>query len=113
MPAGLDFLPFHVDHVIAKQHRGQTVEGNLAFCCSHCNAHKGPNVAGIDPRTGRVVALFNPRSDEWATHFAWSGAELIGLTPKGRATVLVLAVNLEDRLAAREALMNEGVFGEE
>ena len=112
MPASLDLLPFNVDHVIAKQHRGRTVAGNLAFSCSHCNAHKGPNVAGIDPETGDLVPLFNPRSDKWAEHFSWAGAELVGLTPSGRATIIVLAINLEGRLAAREALMDEGAFGE-
>jgi hypothetical protein len=24
---------------------------NLALACHHCNLHKGPNLAGVDPRT--------------------------------------------------------------
>ena len=105
-----DSLRFQVDHVIAKQHRGHGVADNLALCCAHCNRHKGPNVAGVDPDTGEVVPLFNPRADEWEQHFSWVGAELLGLTPKGRVTVQVLAINSEDRLAARQALVDEGAF---
>jgi hypothetical protein len=45
-------LPFHVDHIIARQHGGQTVLDNLALSCLHCNRHKGPNIAGIDSATG-------------------------------------------------------------
>jgi hypothetical protein len=47
-----DFYPtvaFPIDHVIAKQHGGPTVFGNLALSCLHDNSHKGPNVAGFDP----------------------------------------------------------------
>jgi hypothetical protein len=35
---------------------------------------------------------------------------LLGRTPVGRATVVVLNVNLPHRLAQRAALMAEGVF---
>ncbi len=40
---------FPIDHVIARQHGGRTRLGNLALACLHCNAHKGPNLTGIDP----------------------------------------------------------------
>ena len=35
-------LPFHVDHIIAEKHGGQTVSSNLAWACFSCNLHKGP-----------------------------------------------------------------------
>ena len=28
-----------------------------------CNLHKGPNLSGVDPDTGQVVRLFDPRDD--------------------------------------------------
>lgn len=55
--------PFHVEHVVARQHGGTTELDNLAFACWHCNLKKGPNLAGIDPETGQTVLLFNPRKD--------------------------------------------------
>jgi hypothetical protein len=43
---------------------------NLALACWTCNLKKGPNLSGVDPMTGQVAALFNPRDDEWAEHFS-------------------------------------------
>jgi len=105
-----DPLPFHVDHVIAEQHRGATSFANLAYSCSYCNAHKGTNVASIDPVTRRLVSLFNPRRDRWEKHFRWAGARLVGTTSVGRVTVLTLAINHPINLALRRSLINEGVF---
>ena len=61
LPARAYPLPFHVDHIVARKHGGQTVLENLALACLHCNRHKGPNIAGNDPNTGDVVRLFYPR----------------------------------------------------
>src|SRR5271165_4288477 len=36
---------------------------NLALACYHCNAHKGPNLSALDPESGALVRLFNPRLD--------------------------------------------------
>ncbi|HEX4056633.1 MAG TPA: HNH endonuclease signature motif containing protein [Tepidisphaeraceae bacterium] len=110
IPLRFDALPPAVDHVVARQHGGRTEMANLAFCCAHCNAHKGPNIAGIDPNTKRAVRIFSPRTDEWASHFRWNGAMLIGLTPEARATIVVLAINDPFKSAARQALMDEGTY---
>ncbi len=56
-----DPLPFQVDHIIAEQHGGETVFENLAWSCLHGNKYKGPNIASIDPLTGKLVPLFHPR----------------------------------------------------
>jgi hypothetical protein len=102
--------PFQIDHIIAEQHDGLTVASNLALACFACNQHKGPNLAGIDPKTVRRVWLFHPRRQKWSRHFRWSGPRLIGRTPVGRATIAVLAINAPHRVAQRMALMEEGVF---
>jgi hypothetical protein len=78
IPAAFDPLPFQVDHIIAQQHGGETVLDNLAWSCLHDNKHKGPNIAGIDPVTKDLVALFHPRRQRWDRHFFWSGAILVG-----------------------------------
>ena len=80
----------HVDHIVAKQHGGPETPDNLALACLRCNLCKGPNLTGIDPTTMQVVALFHPRQDRWADHFAYLGARIGGLTPTGRATVELL-----------------------
>ncbi|MGH7213528.1 MAG: HNH endonuclease [Tepidisphaeraceae bacterium] len=110
VPFEFDFAGEELDHVIAQQHGGPTTFSNLAAACGYCNRFKGTNLSGIDPRTGKVVRLFNPRKDKWEGHFRWSGPLLVGLTPEGRTTVRLLAINLPDRLAARASLMNEGLF---
>jgi hypothetical protein len=83
---------------------------NLAWSCLHCNKHKGPNIASIDPVTGELVPLFHPRLQRWERHFSWRGAVLVGRTRVGRATVRVLAVNDPNRVAFRAELMDEGVY---
>jgi hypothetical protein len=103
-------LPFQVDHVVARQHGGETHRANLALACLHCNSHKGPNIAGLDPKTRELTRLFNPRRQKWERHFRWSGPQLIGRTKTGRATVAVLALNDPDLIAVRQALIDEGRF---
>ncbi len=110
MPRHSDPLPFQTDYVIARQHGGDTVLENLAWCCLHCNKYKGPNIAGIDPHSGDVVRLFHPRKQNWNRHFQWNGATLLGLTKVARATIRVLAINDPDFMAFRAELMEEGVY---
>jgi hypothetical protein len=61
MPQAFDDLTFQIDHVIAVSHGGPTRAGNLCLACFACSSFKGPNLAGIDPVTKKVVPLFNPR----------------------------------------------------
>ena len=103
-------LPFQIDHVVARQHGGSSDLANLALSCLHCNRHKGPNIAGRDPATGEVQRLFHPRKDSWIDHFQLDGAVLAGRTAIGKVTVQVLAMNEPEFLAAREALLGEGVY---
>ncbi|MBI3756736.1 MAG: HNH endonuclease [Deltaproteobacteria bacterium] len=110
LPTAYDPLPFQVDHIIAQQHGGVTVIENLAWSCLHCNKHKGPNIAGIDPVSAQLVPLFHPRQQRWERHFAWDGPVLLGRTRNARATIQVLAINHPDFVAFRAELMEESVF---
>ena len=103
-------VPFPIDHVMACQHGGATVFSNLALSCLHDNSHKGPNIAGIDPRTKKLTRLFNPRRQKWTRHFRWNGPYLVGRTAVGRVTVAVLAMNDPDVIEVRETLIAEGLF---
>jgi hypothetical protein len=112
MPSEFHPAPFQIDHIIARQHGGASEFDNLALACLRCNRYKRPNIAGIDPQTGEVVRLFDPRRDRWTEHFFWNGAELRARTAVGRVTLAVLAINDPELVARRKALQQEGVFGE-
>jgi len=95
-------LSFHVDHVIALKHGGSDDHDNLCLACAPCNQHKGAEVAAIDPLTSEATKLFNPRQQKWDEHFQInSDASLSGITAEGRATVLVLRMNEEERVEQR------------
>jgi hypothetical protein len=102
------FLTFHVEHVRARQHGGDDDFDNLALACPDCNAHKGPNLTGIDPVTNECVRLFDPRSDLWSEHFVADGPLIVGTTPSGRATVVLLVMNERGRLEMRAELLQNG-----
>jgi hypothetical protein len=106
--AAVPLIPFHIDHVVARQHAGDDTHGNLALACDRCNLFKGSNLASVDPASGTIVPLFNPRNHEWSAHFHFEGARIIGLTPAGRATVRLLAMNAPRRLDLREEWLAEG-----
>ena len=110
MPQRFDDLPFEIDHVLATSHGGKTVAGNLALACFPCNRFKGPNLAGLDPKTSRLAKLFHPRRHAWPRHFCWEGAILLGLTPIGRTTIRVLHINDLLRVRLRTQLVSEGAL---
>ncbi len=99
-----------MDHIIAEKHHGPTTAENLAWACFSCNLHKGPNIAGIDPVTGKLTPLFHPREHVWAAHFEWQGPWLRGRTAIGRTTVVVLEINTADGIAVRTSLIEEGLM---
>jgi hypothetical protein len=107
-PEFASFLPFVVDHIIARQHGGETMAVNLALACGRCNQHKGPNIAGIDRETGQLTRLYHPRNDRWSEHFRWDAAVLAGRTDVGRTTIAVLAMNSPSQLEHRFSLLAEG-----
>ena len=106
--AVVPFHRFHVEHIVARQHGGTDDIGNLCLACDRCNAYKGSNLTGIDPESNQIAPLFHPRRDSWADHFALRGAEVIGLTPTGRATVRLLNMNDYHRVSLRAELMAAG-----
>ena len=99
---------FHVEHIIALQHRGESAMENLALSCAKCNAYKGPNLTSRDPDTGKVEELFHPRNHRWEDHFCMNGPRILGLTTTGRTTVWLLQMNSARRLALRQMLIEDG-----
>jgi HNH endonuclease len=93
---------FHVEHIVARQHRGTDVPENLALSCHLCNKQKGPNLSGLDPVTGALTRLFHPRTDLWVEHFRLEeSGEIVGPTPIGRTPVYVLGMNAGIRIHLR------------
>ena len=76
LPEEADAWPFHLEHIIAKQHGGQEVESNLCWACSRCNLNKGPNIASLDGTIEELVPLFHPRKEAWRDHFEVANHEL-------------------------------------
>src|SRR5271165_3806605 len=53
-------IPFHVEHIVSRQHGGAGDPSGLALACDRCNAYKAPNLTSIDPDTRTVAALLTP-----------------------------------------------------
>jgi hypothetical protein len=110
LPQGTAFFAHEPDHIVAQKHGGRTLAENLAYSCFDCNRFKGSDIGSFDPIDGKIVALFNPRSDEWPDHFLIRGGEIVPVTPVGRVTVRLLKLNLPERLDARRALACAGRY---
>jgi hypothetical protein len=102
--------PMEIEHIIPESLGGLTIEDNLWLACSLCNDHKGDRIAALDPLTGEIVRLFDPRHQAWAEHFAWveAGARMVGLTMIGRATIVTLNLNRPSLVVARQAWLGVG-----
>jgi hypothetical protein len=112
VPEIASFVSHEVDHVIAEKHGGQTDEGNLALACTICNKHKGSDLASIDPMSGEIVRLYQPRGDRWGDHFQLNpeNGEIIALTVIGRVTARLLRVNRRERVEERGLLVRAKVL---
>ena len=103
-------LSHHLEHIVARKHGGSDDPSNLCVACERCNLFKGSDLTGIDPKTGEVERLFNPRIQVWAEHFELRGPLIVGLTPTARTTVRVLSMNAGQRLQLRATLVAHGLY---
>jgi hypothetical protein len=83
---------------------------SLAWACSECNYHKGPNLVSIDPESQEQANLFNPRRDDWNDHFTIDRGAIVGLTPTGRATARLLNMNAPRLVRLRRELVEQAEF---
>ena len=104
-PQEASFLAFEVEHIIAEKHGGATTENNLALACPYCNRFKGTDLGSLDPESGQLTPLFNPRTQQWTEYFRLDGAWIVPLTPEGRVTVAILQLNHPDRILERQRLI--------
>lgn len=90
LPQSVTLHRHEPDHIVPRQHGGETKADNLALSCLRCNRYKGPNVGSFDPETGKLVPFFNPRTQAWKDHFVLEKAIIRPLTPEARVTVKIL-----------------------
>ena len=98
-------VPFSIDHILPVSLGGSNDLDNLALACFTCNRQKSNQIEAVDPRSGKLVPIFDPRQEQWSVHFMWSTDKLyiIGCTPIGRATVVTLDLNRERIVMIRSA----------
>lgn len=106
----LVYATLEIEHIIPRAGGGESNEGNLCLACRLCNSFKGAQVRAVDPLTGNVVPLFNPRRDSWPRHFRWSrdGSRILGRSARGRATVNALQLNNPVAMTVRRAWISAG-----
>lgn len=109
-PEAFEILPHQIDHIIAVKHRGKSTHHNLACSCTTCNLNKGSDIASIDKDSGLLTPLFNPRTQNWSTHFYWDDAFIIPITAIGRVTEHVLQLNKLSRVDERAFWMSLGLY---
>lgn len=100
----------HIDHVVPESKGGESTAHNLCLACAACNGSKLDRTEAVDPGTGTIEPLFNPRRQRWQEHFTWSedGTQIIGVTPSGRATVEALRLNRPMAVSARAVWVSVG-----
>jgi len=102
--------PLEIEHVMPEALGGPTRRENLWAACRRCNVLKSDQTEAIDPLTGVMAPIFNPRQQVWAEHFAWNneGVVVVGRTPTGRATVVALSLNRPLLVRARRLWVEVG-----
>ncbi len=103
-------VSMEIDHIIPESAGGETVAENLCLACIGCNGFKLDFQTGPDPETEVETSLFNPRTQNWDSHFQWSedGLHIIGLTATGRATIVRLRMNRDVVVSARQRWVEAG-----
>jgi hypothetical protein len=109
-PTRFGVQSFECEHIIPVSQGGRTVLDNMAWACGGCNRCKARRTSAADPDSGETAALYNPRSQEWPSHFAWNNdyTLIIGLTTTGRATVHALRLNRPGVVNLRRVLLLAG-----
>ena len=107
-------MPFklEIEHIYPQALGGESIEENLWLACRECNAHKAAKTKATDRLTGKLVAIFDPRKQNWEEHFEFGQdfSEIIGKTACGRATVECLQMNNIYQTTARLAWTETNKF---
>lgn len=103
----------------------QTIRELAGDCCEYCRVAQDSRLSKFqvdhiipikhggrdDPATGEATKLYDPRRQQWEDHFQINAdATLIGISPEGRATVVVLRLNEVSRVEHRRMAMLLGEY---
>lgn len=102
---------YDADHITPLSAGGKDAFENFANACGGCNNNKSNTTHAIDPLSGQIVPLYNPRAHLWAEHFCWNDTYLLmlGISPIGRATIKKLKLNREEVVNLRTLLLTVGL----
>ena len=100
------------DHITPLSAGGKDEFENFANACGGCNNNKSNATHAIDPLSGQIVPLYNPRIHIWTEHFCWNDTYLLmlGISPVGRATIQKLKLNREEVVNLRTLLLSAGLL---
>jgi hypothetical protein len=103
-------IPMTLDHIRPRSKGGIASFENLCLACRPCNEYKSDLTEASDPLTSDIFLLFNPRTQQWFTHFRWGldSTKVEGITPIGRATVIALRMNNSVIVVARSRWVISG-----
>jgi len=106
----LVYADLQFDHIEPLSRGGTDAEENFWLACSKCNLAKSNKIDGFDLVTKTCIPLFNPRTQNWHEHFAWSsdGLYIIGKTATGRVTVVEVKLNNDLFLEVRRNWVKAG-----
>ena len=110
LPQSLNPSLLEIEHILPTAKGGTDDEKNLWLSCRLCNGYKGVQTEAVDPKTGKTVLLFNPRTQNWNEHFKWKVEKIVGKTTCGRATIQALKLNNEIILPVRKKWITAGWF---
>ncbi|TAE25262.1 MAG: HNH endonuclease [Cytophagales bacterium] len=110
VPEYLSAFDYHIDHIIGLQHGGPNSLINLAYGCSPCNWKKGPNISTLLDLDGPLIALFNPRTQDWFAHFETKDGLILPLTVTGKATIKLLDLNTTAKVEERLQMALAGFY---
>jgi len=110
-PIDFAIQPFVAEHIMPVVRGGKSNLENLACACGGCNGHKSDKVDASDPVEDIRYRLFNPRTDVWYEHFAWSAdfTHVVGITGIGRASSDALHLNRPGLVNIRRLMVLGGV----
>jgi hypothetical protein len=107
----LTAVTFEFEHIVPRSDGGVSEFENLCLACPSCNRYKSDLTVASDPVTQEPAGLFHPQRHSWSEHFSWNAeaTEILGLTPTGRATIVVLRMNRPQMIRVRRmwVAMNE------
>ena len=110
-PSNFSPTSFEIDHIVPESKDGKTEEENLALACRECNGRKFNRTQYVNPISGEITRLYNPRTDKWYEHFEWSEdqIQIVGKTAIGKTTIHLLLLNRAPNLNLRSLLLLVGL----